>query len=130
MTPDDSERLFRLAGDRAATRLRFLSWVLARYEEIESLGPGGLRERLGASEEAWTRLRLCLRPRPEAFLADVTRIASAFGIDRAALAAVVRRVDAVEAVRAREQPGQAGSLLAARTRKPRPPNPPEARSDD
>ena len=46
----------------------------------------------------------------------------AFGIDRGALAVIMRRVDAVEIVQAQEQPGSAGSLLAARTRKPRPPN--------
>jgi hypothetical protein len=127
--PDDATRLLHRAGNRARLRPAFLGWVLARYGDLESPPVGSLREQLGVSAEDWPRLQLCLRPRAEAFLPDVTQIANAFGIDRAFLAAIIRRVDAVEAVREREQPGQAGSLLAARTRKPRPPDP-EARSDD
>jgi len=48
-----------------------------------------------------------LRPRAEAFLSDITQIAEAFGIDRAAFGGrSFRRVDAIEVVRTREQPGQ------------------------
>jgi hypothetical protein len=108
---------------RARTRPAFLGWVLARYESLESLREVRLREQLGVSAEDWPRLQVCLRPRGDVFLQDVTQIASAFGIDRGTLAALIRRVDAVEAIQAQEQPGRAGSLLAARTRKSRPPNP-------
>lgn len=120
--PDNATRLLLRAADRARTRPEFLGWVLARYEELETLKEESVRERFGVSVEDWPRLQLCLRPRADVFLPDVTQIAQAFGIDRAALAAVIRRVDAVEVVRQREQPGRPGSLLAARTRKRRPPN--------
>jgi hypothetical protein len=121
--PDDAARLLDRAAARARTRPAFLGWVLARYEDLESLGEDRLREQLGVSAADWPRLQLCLRPQGDVFLQDVTQIASAFGLDRGTLAALIRRVDAVEAVQTQEQPGSAGSLLAARTRKPRPPNP-------
>ena len=129
MKPDDAALLLHRAAGRARTRTAFLGWVLARYGDLESLEEDRLREQLGVSAEDWPRLQLCLRPRAEAFLQDVTQIASAFDIDRGTLAALIRRVDAVEAVQTQEQPGRPGSLLAARTRKPRPPTP-EAPSDD
>ena len=91
--------------------------MLARYEALERIREDRLRERLGIAPDEWPRLQLCLRPRPDWFLPDVTQIAQAFGMDRVALAALIRRVDAVEVVRGREEPGGAGSLLAARTRK-------------
>jgi hypothetical protein len=115
--PDNHAGLIHRAAARARTRPQYLGWVLARYEELERIREEGLRGRLGVSAEDWPRLQLCLRPRPDSFLRDVTQVAEAFGIDRAALAAVIRRVDAVEIVREREEPGGAGSLLAARTRK-------------
>jgi hypothetical protein len=121
--PDDATRFLHRAAARARTRPAYLGWALARYEALESLRADRLREQLGVSAEDWPRLQLCLRPRGDAFLQDVTQITSAFGIDRGTLAALLRRVDAVEAVQTQEQPGRAGSLLAARTRKPRPPNP-------
>jgi hypothetical protein len=99
--------------------------VLAQYENLEALREQSLQEQLRVAADDWPRLQLCLRPRADTFLADVTQIAQAFGIDRAALAAIVRRVDAVEVVARGEQPGRPGSLLAARTRKGKrlPPNP-------
>jgi hypothetical protein len=90
---------------------------MAVYQDLEGMTQTRLREHLGVAEDDWPRLELCLRPRPEAFLKDVTQIANGFGIDRGVLAAVIRRVDAVEVIHRREQPGQAGTLLAARTRK-------------
>ena len=117
MNPDQSSELLRRAADRARTRPTFLGWVMAQYEQLESLSELTLRERLRVVAEDWPRLQLCLRPRPDQFLDDVTQIALRFGIDRAALAAVVRRVDAVEVIHHQEQLGEAGSVLAARTRK-------------
>lgn len=121
MKPDEAARLLARAGARARTRPEFLGWVLARYEDLEALPEERNREQLAVSLEDWPRLQLCLRPRAEQFMADVTQIARAFAIDRKALAAIVRHVDAVEAVRAREEAGQPGSLMAARTRQPPPP---------
>jgi hypothetical protein len=91
--------------------------VLAVYQDIEGMTEARLREHLGVTDAHWPRLELCLRPRAEAFLKDVTQIAQGFDIDRGVLAAVIRRVDAVETIQLRDQPGRAGTLLAARTRK-------------
>ena len=117
MKPEDDVSLMRRAAARARMRPEFLGWVLARYEDLERIREDGLRKQLGVAPADWPRLQLSLRPRAESFLADVTQIAQAFGMDRATLAALIRRVDAVEVVREREKPGGAGSLLAARTRK-------------
>jgi hypothetical protein len=105
--------------------------VLARYEKLEAIREESLREKLRVAAEDWPRLQLCLRPRFDMFLPDVTQIAQAFGIDRAALAAIIRLVDAVEVVQKREQPGDPGTLLAARTRKSKRPSPaPEVPGDE
>jgi len=115
--PKEQARLLQHAAARATTRPEFLGWVLARYAELEKLGADVIRRQWQVSAGDWPRLQLCLRPRSETFLKDVTQIAAEFQLDRGALAAVVRRVDAVEVLRTNEQPGAAGSLLAARTRK-------------
>lgn len=111
----------RAALSRAAARARqrpeFLARVLARYQDIEGLTATRFREYLGVTVANWPRLELCLRPRGDAFLNDVTQIAQAFGIERTVLAAVIRRVDAIEVVQRQAQAGRAGTLLAARTRK-------------
>lgn len=130
MNPSLTPAVLRRAAERARSRPAFLGWVMARYEQVEAIPEDRLREQLRVAGEEWPRLQLCLRPRPDEFLPDVTRIAAEFGIDRATLAAVVRRVEALEVVRGpsgagatvevvREDPQQteAGSLLAARTRK-------------
>ena len=117
MKSDQEAAVLRRAAARARARPEFLARVLAVYLDIEDMTDTRLREHLGITEANWPRLELCLRPRAEAFLKDVTQIAQGFGIDRGVLAAVIRRVDAVEIVQRREQPGRAGTLLAARTRK-------------
>jgi hypothetical protein len=109
--------LLRQAAERASSRPEFLAQVLALYQEIEGMTESHLREQLGITEANWPRLQLCLRPRTDSFLKDVTQIAKAFGIDRATLASIIRRVDAVGSYQKREQPGHSGTLLAARTRK-------------
>jgi hypothetical protein len=119
VNPEEQARLLQHAADRAATRPAFLGWVLARYAELEKMGDDVLRQQWQVSTKDWPRLQLCLRPRAEAFLQDVTQIANEFHLDRGALAAVARRVDAVAGLHGSEQPGGPGSLLAARTRKKR-----------
>jgi hypothetical protein len=128
---DNEAAVLRRAAARARTRPEFLARVLAVYQDIEGMTETRLREHLGVTVANWPRLELCLRPRAEAFLKDVTQIAQGFGIDRAALAAVIRHVDAVEIVQQREQSGRAGTLLAARTRKrKRRPGRSEERTDE
>ena len=131
MKSDNEAAVLRRAAARARTRPEFLARVLAAYQGIEGMTEKRLREHLGVTVAIWPRLELCLRPRAEAFLRDVTQIAQGFGIDRGVLAAVIRRVDAVEIVQRREQPGRAGTLLAARTRKrKRRPGRSEERTDE
>lgn len=131
MKSDDEAAVLRRAAARARTRPEFMARVLAAYQDIEGMTETRLREYLDVAEANWPRLELCLRPRAEAFLKDVTQIAQGFGIDRGKLAAVIRRVDAVETVQRREQPGRAGTLLAARTRKrKRRPGKSEERNDE
>lgn len=117
MKSENEAAVLRRTAARARARPEFLARVLAVYQDIEGMTETRLREHLGITEANWPRLELCLRPRAEAFLKDVTQIAQGFGIDRGVLATVIRRVDAVEIVQRREQPGRAGTLLAARTRK-------------
>lgn len=117
MKPGEQARLLQSASARAITRPEFLGWIFARYAELEKLDGDLLRREWRVSTNDWCRLQLCLRPRPEAFLQDVTQIATAFDLDRGVLAAILRRVDAVEVLRTNKQPGAPGSLLAARTRK-------------
>jgi hypothetical protein len=121
--PEEQARLLQSAAARATVRPEFLAWVFAQYAKLERLGGDMLRREWRVSTSDWSRLQLCLRPRPETFLHDVTQIATAFDLDRGALAAIVRRVDAVEVLRMNEQPGAPGSLLAARTRKKKRRNP-------
>jgi hypothetical protein len=129
VNPDRADSLLGRAAERARGRPAFLGWVLAEYERLEGLSGEQLRDRLSVAVEHWRQLQLCLRPRAEEFLADVTEIASEFGVDRVALATIVRRVEAVEVIRTQEQqPSEAGSMLAARTRT-QPPPAPEAPSD-
>jgi hypothetical protein len=115
--PDHETAILRRAAARARTRPEFMARVLAVYQDIEGMTESRLRQHLGVTDANWPRLELCLRPRAEAFLKDVTQIAQGFGIDRGVLAAVIRRADAVETVQLRDRPGRAGTLLAARTRK-------------
>ena len=128
MNPDRANSLLGMAAERARGRPAFLGSVLADYERLEGLSGEQLRDRLGVGAEHWPQLQLCLRPRAEEFLPDVTQIATEFGLDRAALATIVRRVEAVEVIRTQEEPSEAGNMLAARTRKPPTPAP-EAPSD-
>lgn len=117
MKPDHETAILLRAAARALTRPEFMARVLAAYQDIEDMTEARLREHLGVTEANWPRLELCLRPRAESFLKDVTQIAQGFGIDCGVLAAVIRHVDAVETVQLRDQPGRVGTLLAARTRK-------------
>lgn len=119
MKADHRAALLRRAADRARLRPEFLAHVLELYQDIEGMAESRLRAELGIEAAQWPRLQLCLRPASDSFLKDVTQIAKAFGINRTALATVIRRVDAVESFQRRKQPGDSGTLLAARTRKRR-----------
>jgi len=117
---DRRAELLARAAERASARPEYLGWVLARYMELEALDWPTLAGMLGTSEPS-SRLALCLRPRPEHFAEDVRAIAARLRLDVAALAHIVRFVDARQAMAGRE-PGatpERGALLAARRRRER-----------
>ncbi len=112
---DRIERLARrIEGDSL-----FLAAALAAYARSEGLDDHELAARLGCAVETLGPLRLCLRPRPERFAADVDEIASRFGVDDERLAEAVRRADALARM-PRRAPGRPveGLLMAARDRAP------------
>lgn len=103
---------------RLRDRTPFMAWVFSRYAEIERLGLPQVARTLGASEEAFLRLHLCLRPRAEHFADDVKDLAAFAEIDAGKLAAVVRRVEVVDAMGASPAvDASRGALMAARARK-------------
>src|SRR2546426_11918625 len=88
------ERLMRLAAERAAGRPNHLAWVFSQYVSSQAISRAALATELGCSEAVMPRLALCLRPRSERFVEDVSAIATKFVVDRAALARIVRQVEA------------------------------------
>jgi hypothetical protein len=120
---EDADLMVR-AAKAARLRPAYLGHALAQYEDLEETDEDALRDQLGVAKANWSRLQLCLRPRPDSFLKDVTAIAQEFNIDRAALVSVIRRVDAAKKLQGKGRPRSAGALLAARTRKKKPTSPP------
>lgn len=116
MTAGRDEILAR-AAERTATRPEYLGWVLTRYMDVEALDWLAMARLLG-TPTPFARVALCLRPRQERFAEDVTAIAERFGLDAAALARIVRHVDALCAMAGgdHEPSGEQGTLLAARTK--------------
>jgi hypothetical protein len=119
MTDDLSTQLLHRIAARACARPEFLGWLLVRYLEIEKVSEEQLVELLEMRGDDLPRLKLCLRPDADRFLADVTQIAGKFRLSLAKLAGVIRRVEAVEAMSGAA--AAAGTpLLAARARKKKP----------
>ncbi len=127
MTKDD--QLLRRAADRARLQPEYFGWILAQFAEIEGLTEEQVQKRLRVSCDDWPRLHLCLRPRADQFLQDVTTIAKEFAADRDALAAIVRTVEALHGLRVHQPIGNAGHLLAARSRKKKPTKPKHDQGD-
>lgn len=95
----------------------FLASALADYARTEHLDEQGLAGALDCSEEDLVSLRLCRRPQPQSFRADVDRIASRFGARTDVLAEAIRRSDALRTMRARSTEETSGTLMAARDRR-------------
>lgn len=108
-----NEPLERLALE-AERRPFFLSHLLALYSRAEGLDEAGLADSLGSTPEQLTQLRLCRAPHTDRrFDADVSRLASYFGLDWQKLANVVRYGQAL--IQMRDAcPTRPGMLLAAR----------------
>ena len=109
------DRLAALAR-RVEENPDFLALTLADYARSEGFDDTALAARLDCDVRLLSKLRMCRRPRPgpELVQADVTRIASAFGIDRDILLEAVRRADALAALR--DVVDESGFLMAARDR--------------
>lgn len=119
MNEPNQSRLITRAAGRASERLEYLGWVFARHEESEQKTGQEMADMLGASLLDYHRMRLCLRPRVQLFVADVQQIVARFGVDASKLARLIRHVEAIEGMKA--EPGEtpdseAGLLLAARAR--------------
>ncbi len=127
MTQDD--QLLHRAAIRARLRPEYVGWILAQFGEHEGMDEGQVQDRIGVSAGDWPRLNLCLRPRAEQFLKDVTSISQEFGINRETFAAMVRKVDAMHRLRESQPSGDAGHLLAARSRKKKRVKPNDAQED-
>ncbi len=110
------KRLLTLAADRTAERPALLGWVLSRYVSSQGISPTALTAELGCSEAAMWRLALCLRPRSDRFAEDVALIASKLSVDEAALARIVRHVQAID-VMSDHSVAERGTLMAARSRR-------------
>jgi hypothetical protein len=97
VTDDRATKLLCRAAAAAESRPGFLAAILARYRDAEGLTDFALASRLGLSSDRLCALALCRRPRESAFREDVETIAARFDIEPAALAAVIRHVDALDA---------------------------------
>ena len=109
------ERMARRAAAAAAARPAFLAWVIARFKEVERLDEVGVARWLGTDSDQLSWLRLCRRPRPESFAADVDVIVERVGADRLRLAAMIRQVDSLSAL-TNVPTQESGVLTAARDR--------------
>jgi hypothetical protein len=121
--------LMRRAAHRSTEHPSYLGWVLQRHLNAEQGAWGALAATLGLDEAALDRIALCRRPRPQEFAADVRAVATIVDADPAALARIIRLVDAMETMApgggpdsataagepSRPNPGQ-GVLVAARMR--------------
>ncbi|HEY7030664.1 MAG TPA: hypothetical protein VH482_05010 [Thermomicrobiales bacterium] len=94
---DDLSRLFERTARAAEASPDFLAAVFARYRDAECVDEADVARRLGVAADRLSELALCLRPRPVLFRQDVEAIAARFGIDAAALAGMIRHVDALDA---------------------------------
>ena len=110
------KRLLRLAADRAAQRPPFLGWVLSQYVSSQGMSQTALTAELRCGETAVWRLALCLKPRPNRFAEDVAMIASKVVVDAAALARIIRHVQAIDVMSGRGV-AERGALMAARSRR-------------
>lgn len=116
MTLDLGSFLAMLATQASADPA-YLGWVLARFQEAEGVSSAALAVRLRADPVSLRDLALCLRPRQEAFAADVRAIAERFAVDDTSLAMLIRHIEVLERMRASgTASADQGLLLAARMR--------------
>jgi AraC-like DNA-binding protein len=92
----------------------FLASLLRAYTTSEGLTDTQLADVLGCTMETLTQTRLCRAPREASFAADVDRIATRFGLERAALIQAVRRGQVLLKLRGASGARGVAGFLAAR----------------
>jgi hypothetical protein len=120
-----SKALDHLAA-RVTADPTFLAHPLAEYAHSAGLTDPQLAAELGCEPAQLTAVRLCGTPRPDqdGFRADLTTVATRFGLNLAALVKAVRHGQSVSHVRAAAASAKdAGWTIAARDR-PEPESPP------
>jgi hypothetical protein len=94
---DDLRRLLRRTARAAEDRGLLLAAVFARYRAAEGVDDMEMARRLGVTPDRLDEIAICRRPRPDRFRDDVATIAARFSADPAALAGIIRLVDALDA---------------------------------
>lgn len=111
----DDTHILQHAARRAAAHTPLMASVFARYGALAGVAGKAMPSLLGCSAEDYVRLSLCRAPR-QATADDLRQLATFAGADLAALARVVRRVQAIDALGAGAQAQARSMLLAARDR--------------
>lgn len=112
---DSVAEVMKVMAAKAAVHPAYLGWVLALYQRAERATDADLASLLGSDEMTLRRLSICLRPREDAFAADVRTVAENLGLNPGPLALLVRHADAVAAMQAPTKSAEGpGQLLAAR----------------
>ncbi len=103
---DKTQRLKRLAS-RLRSNGAFMASILAAYQQQERMDDAQLAQRLGMQEERLPLLALCGRPDSSGaeFTRQLRQISDYAGADHAALAQVIRQVEAVSRLRSAPQEG-------------------------
>jgi hypothetical protein len=103
----------RLLADRLAADPRFLAHPLAEYARSEGLDEAALAARLGCRPDDLPLVRLCQSPRADEFRADVTAVATRYGIDPETLAQAVKRGQGLAETREAVRRADGASFLMA-----------------
>lgn len=93
--PDVDRHLARFAR-RLRNDTSFMSGVLAVYQMQEHLSDEALAEQLQITPPMLSRLALCRRPQADRFAEQVRQIAAYIGVNAAALAQMIRQVEALQ----------------------------------
>jgi hypothetical protein len=96
--PETNRHLARLAH-KLRGNAGYLSNVLFAYQQQEHLTDDALAHRLSLDPSQLPRLALCKRPQTDRFAEQVSQIAAYTGANEAALAQMIRHVDALQQLR-------------------------------
>jgi len=114
MTEEARQPILKRALSRLSHHPEFLAWIFAELGRLEGVDDSTLAARFQISEDRLVEFLLCPKPRAEEFARDLDDLVAAFGIDGAALASAIRKLDALTNM----QGGvPVGFLMAARPRR-------------